>query len=115
MHRHAPADGDRDVFSVRDTGIGIAQEHRLRTLEGFYRAASTSETIPSGLGLGLALASRNTERHGAELVVGSEPGSGSCFVQSLNLGFDAPQVNEVLSTSCVESGRCGWLTASRTL
>jgi heavy metal sensor kinase len=79
----AAADGERIVLSIRDTGVGIAPEHRPRIFDRFYRAAQASKTIPAGSGLGLALAKWIAERHGTEVSVESDTGSGSCFSFSL--------------------------------
>ncbi|MGA3344666.1 MAG: ATP-binding protein [Terracidiphilus sp.] len=79
----AEAAKDRIVLSVHDTGIGIAPEHRVRIFDRFYRIAPTSETVPAGSGLGLALGKWIAERHGTELCVESTPGRGSCFSFSL--------------------------------
>lgn len=79
----AAVDGERIALSVRDTGIGIAPEHRQRIFDRFYRVAPAGEAAIAGSGLGLALAKWIAERHGAELRVESEPGHGSCFSVSL--------------------------------
>ncbi len=76
-------DGERVVLSVRDTGIGIAPEDRARIFDRFYRAPNACGTSPTGSGLGLALAKWIAERHGTELCVESDTGSGSCFSFSL--------------------------------
>ena len=75
--------GSRVVFSVRDTGIGIAAEDMPRIFDRFYRGAQTSNAAPRGSGLGLALAKWIAERHGTQLSVESQPGQGSCFSISL--------------------------------
>jgi heavy metal sensor kinase len=79
----AAVDGERIVFSVRDTGIGIAPEHSMRIFDRFYRATPAGDNVPVGSGLGLALAKWIADRHGTVLKVESEPGGGSCFSFSL--------------------------------
>jgi heavy metal sensor kinase len=79
----AAVDGERIVLSVRDTGIGIAPEHRLRIFDRFYRVSSAGGGVPAGSGLGLALAKWIAERHDTELCVESNPGRGSRFSFSL--------------------------------
>ena len=76
---------DRIVFSVIDTGIGIADEDRARIFERFVRVVATCHPTPSGSGLGLALAKWIAERHSTEIVVASELGRGSCFSFGLEL------------------------------
>jgi signal transduction histidine kinase len=79
----ATGDGERIVFSVQDTGIGIAPEHRLRVFDRFFRATQPRKTVATGSGLGLALGKWIAERHSTELRVVSEPGHGSIFSFSL--------------------------------
>jgi heavy metal sensor kinase len=75
----ATVDGERVLFSVQDTGIGIAPEHMGRIFDRFYRALSESDPIPAGSGLGLSLAKWIAERHGTQLSVQSTVGKGSRF------------------------------------
>jgi heavy metal sensor kinase len=79
----AKVEQERVILSVHDTGIGIAHEHLARIFDRFYRASQRSETAPQGFGLGLSLARWIAERHGTELSVESEVGSGSRFSFSL--------------------------------
>jgi heavy metal sensor kinase len=79
----AAVDGERIILSVRDTGIGIAPEHRPRIFDRFYRVMPADGAAASGSGLGLALAKWIAECHGTELCVESAPESGSCFSFSL--------------------------------
>jgi two-component system OmpR family sensor kinase len=59
--RRAP---DRVALSVDDSGPGIAEEHRERVLDRFYRVAGKETT---GSGLGLAIVKSIAEVHGAAL------------------------------------------------
>jgi two-component system phosphate regulon sensor histidine kinase PhoR len=74
----ALADG-RAVFSVRDTGPGIAPEHLPRLTERFYRVDRSRSRETGGTGLGLAIVKHVAQRHGAELKIESLPGAGSTF------------------------------------
>jgi len=85
--------GERIVLSVRDTGIGIALEHKLRIFDRFYRVPSAGQGVPAGSGLGLALAKWIAERHGTELSVESDTGCGSCF--SFSLRRTAPALTDI--------------------
>ncbi len=67
------------VFSVRDSGIGIAAEHIPRLTERFYRVDRSRSRATGGTGLGLAIVKHVLLRHQAELEIASEPGSGSTF------------------------------------
>jgi two-component system phosphate regulon sensor histidine kinase PhoR len=67
------------VFSVTDTGPGIAPEHLPRLTERFYRVDRSRSRETGGTGLGLAIVKHVVQRHGGELRVDSELGKGSCF------------------------------------
>ncbi len=67
------------VFSVRDNGIGIAQQHIDRLTERFYRVDRSRSRETGGTGLGLAIVKHILTRHQARLEIVSEPGVGSTF------------------------------------
>jgi two-component system phosphate regulon sensor histidine kinase PhoR len=71
--------GDEAVFSVADTGEGIAAEHIPRLTERFYRVDRSRSRETGGTGLGLAIVKHVLTRHGARLEVQSIPGKGSTF------------------------------------
>jgi len=77
--RAAPRQHDV-VFSVVDTGPGIAPEHLPRLFDRFWQAEKSSR---AGAGLGLAIARGIVEAHQGRLWVESEPGRGSTFSFSL--------------------------------
>jgi len=67
------------VFSVTDTGEGIAAEHIPRLTERFYRVDRSRSRETGGTGLGLAIVKHVLTRHGARLDIQSTPGKGSTF------------------------------------
>jgi two-component system sensor histidine kinase BaeS len=67
------------VFSVRDTGIGIAEKHRTRIFERLYRVDEARDRASGGSGLGLALAQRAARAIGGTIELESEEGIGSEF------------------------------------
>jgi two-component system phosphate regulon sensor histidine kinase PhoR len=71
------------VFSVQDTGIGIAPDDLPRIFERFYKADRARAT--SGTGLGLAIARHLVEAHGGDIWAESELGRGSRFYFSIPL------------------------------
>ncbi len=88
--RYTPAGGQIDVgwqllpdgrvmFSVIDTGPGIAPEHLPRLSERFYRVDRSRSRESGGTGLGLAIAKHVAQRHGGELRIASTLGQGSRF------------------------------------
>lgn len=73
------ADGEWIVISVRDTGIGIPQEHLPRIFERFYRVDKARSRQLGGFGLGLSIAKHLTESLGGKITVQSQVGKGSTF------------------------------------
>ncbi|MHB1143278.1 MAG: phosphate regulon sensor histidine kinase PhoR [Thiobacillus sp.] len=67
------------IFSVTDTGEGIAAEHIPRLTERFYRVDRSRSRETGGTGLGLAIVKHVLTRHGARLDIQSIPGKGSAF------------------------------------
>jgi signal transduction histidine kinase len=67
------------VIAVRDTGIGIAPEHRERVFDRLYRIDEARDRASGGSGLGLAITQRTARALGGRLELDSEPGSGSEF------------------------------------
>lgn len=78
-------DGDRAIFSVRDTGIGIPEHKQQRLFQPFYRVRSAQSATVEGTGLGLNLVKNIIERHGGELIFSSIYGEGSTFGFALQL------------------------------
>ncbi len=72
-------------IAVSDTGCGIAKEELPHILKRFYRNIDKQDKdgTQSGLGLGLAIASRIVEMHGSHLTVDSELHQGTVFKFSL--------------------------------
>ncbi len=69
----------RGVFSVTDSGIGIAREHLPRLAERFYRVDGSRSRETGGTGLGLSIVKHVVQRHDGELQIESELGRGSTF------------------------------------
>jgi two-component system, OmpR family, phosphate regulon sensor histidine kinase PhoR len=71
--------GGEVVISVRDEGVGIAQEHLFRLFERFYRVDKARSRKLGGTGLGLSIVKHIVLAHGGRVDVQSSPGSGSVF------------------------------------
>lgn len=67
------------VFEVRDTGIGVSPVDQPRLFEKFYRSANREAKRERGTGLGLAIVKSIAERHGGQVGLQSQLGSGSTF------------------------------------
>lgn len=68
---------------VRDTGIGIPQDKIAQILEPFEQAQGGYSRKYEGTGLGLSIARRLAELHDGQLMIESEPGSGTMVTVSL--------------------------------
>ncbi|HYO51540.1 ATP-binding protein [Archangium sp.] len=75
----APGPQDSVVFSVRDTGVGIAPEDQERIFEEFVQVEGPHQQGVKGTGLGLPLSRRLAELLGGSLIMESQPGQGSTF------------------------------------
>ena len=79
----AGREGNRIVFRVQDSGIGIAPQHLERIFERFYRVDRARSRGTGGVGLGLSIVRHVASNHGGEVNVSSQEGEGSMF--ELNL------------------------------
>jgi two-component system phosphate regulon sensor histidine kinase PhoR len=70
---------DGAIFTVIDTGPGIAQEHIPRLTERFYRVDRSRSRDTGGTGLGMAIVKHVINRHHGELKIESTLGVGSEF------------------------------------
>lgn len=65
------------VIKVRDTGIGIPNEHQGRIFERFYRVDKSRSKETGGTGLGLAIVKHAAEFHGGSVSLESQEGKGT--------------------------------------
>jgi len=72
-------DGNRALFEVSDTGVGIAKEHQSRVFERFYRVDKARSRSVGGTGLGLAIVRHLVEVMQGEITLESELGKGTTF------------------------------------
>jgi signal transduction histidine kinase len=85
------------VFSITDSGPGIARDDLDRLFEKFWQRRRTDKR---GVGLGLAIAKGIVEAHGGRIWAESEVGVGSTFYFALpaigrdpdqEVGVEAPE------------------------
>ncbi len=75
---------------VQDTGMGMAEEVRLRACEPFF----TTKPVGKGTGLGLSMAYGVMQAHGGRMSLASEPGRGTEVI----LHFPPPPEAPALQT-----------------
>jgi PAS domain S-box-containing protein len=79
----ARKDGDRLVFDVIDTGVGVPLEAQARLFERFQQADASTTRRFGGSGLGLAITRKLAEMLGGEVTFTSVPGEGSTFTLTI--------------------------------
>lgn len=97
---HTPRGGRVDVtvdpihdghvrMRVADTGPGIPEEHLENVFDRFFR--TSRDAMPTGRGLGLAIAKELTELHGGRIWAEGRSGDGSTFTVELPASADTPE------------------------
>lgn len=89
-------------FSVRDTGIGIAQEDQQRIFSSFEQASESTARKFGGTGLGLAICSQLVQMMDGQIEVDSQPGKGSDFHFSIVLKDGMERKKETAPASALE-------------
>ena len=89
-------DGRHVIFSVADTGIGIAPEHQAIIFQEFAQLDSAVQRKVRGTGLGLPLSKKLAELLGGSVTVASEPGIGSTFSAIIPICYGGVQSDVVV-------------------
>ena len=87
------------IFSVQDTGIGIAHERQATIFNRFSQAESDTQALYGGNGLGLAISRKLAQLLGGEIGFESKPGQGSHFWLRLPLHAEAAPAQKGHATS----------------
>jgi len=89
--------GYRLRFEVRDTGVGLTDEQKVRLFRAFEQADNSIARRYGGTGLGLAITRKIAELMDGEVGVDSEPGKGSTFWLTARLGKGQQSPLEMVS------------------
>ena len=92
-------------FSVQDSGVGIAAEHRTHIFEPFTQLSASMTRLHDGTGIGLSITARLAEILGGRIDVDSSPGEGSRFV--VTLPFKPAAERPSSAATLVDSGAAG--------
>ncbi len=86
----------RLLFTVEDTGVGVAPEEQPRLFEAFTQMGRTEAERMQGTGLGLAISRQLVGLLGGQIGVRSQPGQGSAFF--FTAAFAAGDPEEIART-----------------
>ncbi len=101
----AAREGDRIVFRIVDSGVGIPQEKLSEIFELFAQGDRTLARSEGGLGIGLTVVKRITEMHGGSVRAASEgAGHGSEFIVTLPAAAPMEALAEPSVTHAAEPG-----------
>ena len=96
------------VFSVEDTGIGIAPDRQAQVFNRFSQAADDTQVLYGGNGLGLAISRRLAELLGGEIGFESEPGKGSRFWLKLPLKTESAPLKKGGAAARLQTAQMPW-------
>ena len=82
-----PGAGGTVIFTVRDTGIGIAPQDQELIFKEFTQIENAIQDKVKGTGLGLPLCRNLAELLGGHVSVESEVGKGSCFYAVIPINY----------------------------
>ncbi|WHT48634.1 ATP-binding protein [Sporosarcina thermotolerans] len=73
-------DEENVLFKIRDTGVGIPEEHLKRLFDRFYRVDHSRTQEIEGTGLGLSIVHQVVKLHRGNVEVESQEGVGTVFI-----------------------------------
>jgi PAS domain S-box-containing protein len=97
-----PVDGAVEL-QVRDTGVGILEEHRERVFERFHRIEGTQARTYEGTGIGLSLVQELVKLHRGSVRLESAVGAGSTFTVTVPRGKEHLPAEHILAARSLAS------------
>jgi len=85
--------GDRILFQVWDTGVGISAEHLTHVFEEYFQIGNPERDRSKGLGLGLSIVNRLARLTGSEIACDSRLRRGTVF--SISVPADQAAAGEL--------------------
>jgi len=96
------------LFSVQDTGIGIAPERQTQVFNRFSQAEDDTQAVYGGNGLGLAISRRLAQLLGGEIGFESQPGKGSRFWLQLPLKAESEPLKKDVAQAHLQTAQTPW-------
>jgi signal transduction histidine kinase len=84
---------ERNVFYVKDNGLGIDSDFHQEVFRIFKRLQNAPDGPDTGTGVGLTFVKKIVERHGGRIWLESEPGIGTVFYFNLSRRRNEPARN----------------------
>jgi CheY-like chemotaxis protein len=76
-------------FEIKDTGIGISQDHLNKVFEAFFQVENSKTYAEGGVGLGLSIVKDIVKKMNGKVNVSSTPNKGSVF--TVEFEFSRPE------------------------
>lgn len=79
------SEGNKVIFKVKDTGIGISEKYKEKVFERFFTVDKSRSKNLGGSGLGLSIVKHIAKVHNAHIVLNSKENEGTELTVEFNL------------------------------